>query len=231
MNNQKEFNVAIIPARGGSKRIKNKNIKFFYSKPIIQWTFEIIKKSKMFKKIVLTSDSKKILNLGKKIGFDILIERPKNLSNDFIGTDKVIMHSIKFLNKNFNIDNVCCVYPCNPLLQISDLLKAKRILKRNKNSFIFPIASYSHPIERAMVLNKKNSKIKFISKKKFNLRTQDLNPKFYDAGQFYIANKSTWLKKNKLNKIGMPIPNWRVADIDNLNDWKKAELIFTHINN
>ena len=74
MNNQKEFNVAIIPARGGSKRIKNKNIKFFYSKPIIQWTFEIIKKSKMFKKIVLTSDSKKILNLGKKIKFNDYIK-------------------------------------------------------------------------------------------------------------------------------------------------------------
>ena len=135
---QRIKNTAIFIARGGSKRIKNKNIKKFHGKPIIYWTYKIVKKSKCFQKIVLSSDSDKILNIGKKIGFDILIKRPQNISDNHSDTNKVINHAIKCLSKKINMENVCCIYPCSVFIKISTLKKALKILKKNPKSFIFP---------------------------------------------------------------------------------------------
>ena len=223
---KKNINIAIIPARIGSKRIKKKNIKLFNNEPIIKKTFEIIKKSKIFNEIVLSSDSDKILNLGKKIGFTQLIKRPKILSDDYIGTDEVIVHAIKILKEKINISNVCCIYPCNPFLQISDLKKAFKLIKNNKRTFVLSISNYTHPIERGFVLNKKNNRIKNINSKFIKFRTQDITSKYFDAGQFYLASKETWLSKKIINKTGIKIPNWRVVDIDTIEDWKKAELFY-----
>ena len=141
--------VAIIPARGGSKRIKKKNIKIFYGKPMIYWTIKKIKESKIFDKIIVTSDDKKILNYVKK-KVDITINRPKELSDDFTPTQPVIKHAISFLNKiGIKIKIACCIYPCNPFLEASDLKKSLNLLKKNKYSkFILPITKYSHPIQR-----------------------------------------------------------------------------------
>ena len=138
---RKLTNIAIIPARMGSKRIKEKNIKNFHSKPIIEWTFRIIKKSNIFQKIVLSSESNRILNLGRRLGFDILIKRPKNLAADHTGTIEVIQHAIRELEKEFLIKNICCVYPCNPFIQIKDLKKSIYLLNKNKNSFVVPITN------------------------------------------------------------------------------------------
>ena len=159
---RKLTNIAIIPARMGSKRIKEKNIKNFHSKPIIEWTFRIIKKSNIFQKIVLSSESNRILNLGRRLGFDILIKRPKNLADDHTGTIEVIQHAIRELEKEFLIKNICCVYPCNPFIQIKDLKKSIYLLNKNKNSFVVPITNFSHPIERAYSLNR-NGMINFIN--------------------------------------------------------------------
>ena len=223
---KQNINIAIIPARIGSKRIKKKNIKLFNNKPIIKKTFEIIKKSKMFNEIVLSTDSDKILNLGTKIGFTKLIKRSKKLSNDYVGTKEVIVHAIKVLGKEINISNVCCVYPCNPFLQISDLKKTFNLIKKNKKSFFLSISNYSHPTERAFFFNKRNNRIKNINNKFSEFRTQDIVPKYFDAGQFYLASKTIWLKKKITNKIGIVIPSWRVVDIDTIEDWKRAELFY-----
>ena len=162
------------------------------NEPIIKKTFEIIKKSKIFNEIVLSSDSDKILNLGKKIGFTQLIKRPKILSDDYIGTDEVIVHAIKILKEKINISNVCCIYPCNPFLQISDLKKAFKLIKNNKRTFVLSISNYTHPIERGFVLNKKNNRIKNINSKFIKFRTQDITSKYFDAGQFYFGKSSSW---------------------------------------
>ena len=224
---QRLESVAIIPARIGSKRIKKKNIKFFYGKPILQWTYEIIKKSKIFNKIVLTSDSDQILNIGKKIGFDILIKRPKKLSNDYVGTVPVIKHAINSLIKQSIVTNkVCCVYPCNPFILDKDLKKAINLANNNINNFIFPITNHSHPIERSLYFNSINNKLTFVNKEFINVRTQDLKKTFYDAGQFYFTSSKTWLDMKNSIYVGIPIPNWRVADIDTLKDWKRAEILF-----
>jgi N-acylneuraminate cytidylyltransferase len=124
--------VAVIPARYNSKRIKKKNIKLFYSKPIIFWTIKKLIKSNFFDKIIVTSDSKKILNIAKKNGADILINRPKKLSGDIVGTQPVISHALKQLKKNHDNESyVCCIYPCNPFLNLNDVKSGFSKLKKN----------------------------------------------------------------------------------------------------
>ena len=226
--------LAIIPARIGSKRIKKKNIKLFYSKPMIVWTLEKLKKSNFFDKIIVTSDSKKILNISKKNGADILIHRPKKLADDIIGTLPVIRHALGVLKENINKNKknyVCCVYPCNPLLDLNVVKKGFFKLKKNLSKFIFPVVEYSHPIQRALKL-RSNYSAKPYLKNNINKRTQDLERMYYDAGQFYWATSSLWSSENNIHKLGMciPIPSWMAADIDNQSDWKRAEMIFM-INN
>ena len=219
--------IAIIPARGGSQRIKKKNIKKFYLKPILYWTIKALKQSKLFSKIVLTTDDKKITKIANQLGVDYIINRPANLANNYTPTKPVIEHAIKALKKKFKIKYACCVYPCNPFLNSLDLKKSFKILKKNKNNFVFPVTEYTHPIQRAFKLAKKN-KLIFFTKKHELTRTQDLVKSYHDVGQFYWGSVSNWLSKKKIhsNGIGLPVPKWRVVDIDNLQDWKRAELLF-----
>lgn len=226
----KEINIALVPARSGSKRIKNKNIKYFFSKPMISRTLENIKKIKYFNKIAVSSDSNKILNIAKKSSVDFLIKRKKNLSNDKSPIDDVIRHAVNFLEKkkNYKIKTVACFFPCNPFLQKKDFLKALKILKQNPNHFIMTINKFKHPIERSYVL-KKNKFIFFSNLKNQNRMTQTFETKYHDAGQFYLATPETWFQKNK-KKIGIIIPIWRSVDIDDEEDWITAKYLFNSIN-
>jgi pseudaminic acid cytidylyltransferase len=219
--------VAIIPARGGSQRIKKKNIKKFCSKPILYWTINALKKSKLFSKIVLTTDDNRIKKIGKQLGFDYIISRTAFLAGNYTPTKPVIEHAIKVLKVKLKIKYVCCVYPCNPFLNSYDLKKSFKVLKKNEKNFIFPVTEYAHPIQRAFKLGNKKQII-FFNKKNDLKRTQDLPKSYHDAGQFYWGSVSTWLSKKKLhsNSIGLPLPKWRVVDIDNAHDWKRAELLF-----
>jgi hypothetical protein len=222
--------VAIIPARGGSKRIKKKNIKIFYGQPMIYWTIKKIKESKIFDKIVVTSDDNKILSYVKN-KVDIVINRPKRLSGDFTPTQPVIVHAINWLNKSgVKVNVVSCIYPCNPFLEVSDLKKSLNLLKKNKYSkFVFPISKYSNPIQRAFSVNIKNELN--LREKKELTRTQDLKEFYFDAGQFYFGTAKNWLRHKYIHKnaVGHIIPSWRVVDIDNLEDWVRAELLFNKL--
>jgi pseudaminic acid cytidylyltransferase len=216
--------ICIIPARSGSKRIKNKNIKKFISEPMISITLKKLKKSKIFKKIVVTSDSDRILKIAKTYGADILIKRSKNLSDDNTSTVPVIVDAIKKLENQILFNRVCCVYPCNPFLNIQDLKKAINLLNKYNKYFIYPISKYSHPIQRALFINKKKE-LNFVKKKFSKSRTQDLKEFFYDAGQFYLAKKGTWINKYKKFR-GIIIPSWRCHDIDTNEDWLRAQIIY-----
>jgi pseudaminic acid cytidylyltransferase len=220
--------IAVIPARFGSKRIKKKNIKIFYSKPMICWAIKRIKESKLFDFICVSSDSNKILNIAKKCGVEILIKRPVNLSDDVTPTKPVIIHAIEHFEKmNIKFETICCVYPCNPFMLVEDLRRAFKIYKKNSSKFVFPVVEYSHPIQRALKINSKSG-IKSINFANLNKRTQDLEKSYFDAGQFYYGSKTIWQGNKNPHNNGIPliVPSWRVVDIDNLNDWKRAELIF-----
>lgn len=221
-------NIAIIPARYGSKRIKTKNIKLFRSKPIIEWTYNILKRSKMFDEIFVSTESKKIYDVCKKIGIKKFIKRSKKLSDDFVGTNEVIKSAIKALSKEYELVNICCVYPCAVFLKIRDLKEAKKIINLNKKKFVYPISEFPSPIERALILKKDNIITK-VNEKLFNKRTQDLKKKYYDTGQFYFSNIESWLRKSQRINIGIKVPSYRAIDIDYPDDWKKAELLFNKI--
>jgi pseudaminic acid cytidylyltransferase len=221
------MNIAIIPARGGSQRIKNKNIKSFLGKPIIGLTIKKILKTKLFKLIVVTSDSQKILDIGRLYGADLLIKRSKKLSDNYTTTKKVIINAIKILEKKYKLDNIFCFYPCNPFLHIRDINLSLKLIKKWKNCMFFPITQYSHPTERSLIVNKKKF-LSFKVKSKKNQRTQDFIKSFYDSGQFYLAKKNIW-KKKFYNCKGIEIPQYRTCDIDTINDWKRAEIMYPFI--
>jgi len=220
--------VAVIPARYNSKRIKKKNIKLFYSKPIIFWTIKILIESNIFDKIVVTSDSQLILDLSKKFGADILIKRSKILSADKITTIAVIKDSIKKLKaKNIYPKYVCCVYPCNPFLNILDIKLGYKLVKNANDKFIFPVSKYSPPINRAFHLDK-NLNIFPFALKSSNKRTQDFKDSYYDAGQFYWGSANSWNNKNSVHNFSKAIiiPSWRSIDINTPDDWNRAEIIY-----
>ena len=218
--------VAIIPARGGSKRIKKKNIKLFNSKPIIYWTIKELKKSKLFDLIIVSSDDDKILRLCKKYKVDITIRRPYCLSNDTASTKSVMEHAIKYLlQNNIKVNIAGCFYPCNPFLMRSDISKSLRLLKKNKNAFIFSASKYSHPIQRAFLLS--DYKVTYLNKNNRDRNTQKFSKTYYDCAHFYVARSKVWKKDYTKNlNLAVEIPHWRSVDIDNIEDWKKAEYFY-----
>tara|TARA_B100001093_G_scaffold512193_1_gene581579 strand:+ start:1156 stop:1839 length:684 start_codon:yes stop_codon:yes gene_type:complete len=220
--------IAVIPARGGSKRIHRKNIKKFNGKPMIIWAIETAKKSKLFDYIVVSTDDNEIKELSEQNGAIAPFIRPSNISDDDTPTVPVISHAIKEIDKIYqHVDYACCIYPCSPMLLASDLVTSFNLLKSSGENFVYPIAEYPHSIFRAMT-QYKNGKMKFLYPEYELSRTQDLEETFHDAGQFYWGKAEAWrkLKKMHTDGLGMKIPSYRVVDIDTEDDWKRAELIF-----
>jgi len=224
-------NIAIIPARGGSKRIHKKNIKLFLGKPIISFAIKELKKSKIFDRIVVSTDDDDIANISIKYGVDDVINRPDYLSGDFTTTVPVISHSISMLkSKGCFPDYVCCVYPCTPLIHSTDIVKGFKIIKSTNFDYVYPITEYSHPIQRALKI-KSDKSMEFVFPEHELTRTQDLDKTFHDAGQFYWGKSSSWFNKIRMhsNSSGMIIPSWRVVDIDTEDDWIRAEIIYKQL--
>ena len=216
-----KLDICIIPARGGSKRIPKKNIKKLYGKPIINYTIDIVKKSKLFDKIVVSSDNLKILKIAKQNNC-LTHLRTAYFANDHIDIISVIAKVIKDLEQKYSINRVCCVYPTSIFINKNDLRKAYKKLEK-KNNYVFSAAKFPHPIQRSFF--KKSNKIEMFDKKFSLKRTQDLKEFYYDAGQFYIGWKNSWLKKKIIfqgpNKF-IELEQDSFQDIDNPNDWKSA---------
>ena len=173
------MNIAIIPARSGSKRIKNKNIKLFKNKPIISYAIKTCINSKIFDKIYVSTDSEKIAKIAKKNGADIIIREKKYLSNNHTPVTEVIKNDIELLKKKqINIDNCCCVLPTTPLLSSSDLRHSYKLFKKKKMFVIFSVKKFPHPIQRAFIRNNKNGLLKMIKKKIFLKDPKILSPLF-----------------------------------------------------
>ena len=225
--------VAIIPARGGSKRIPRKNIKEFAGRPMISWSIETAIKSALFESVIVTTDDDEIAEIARFYGAQTPFSRPKDLADDFTPTVPVIAHAIRECNNiGIHPEYVCCIYPCTPFLQIMDLQKAFMNIVEYDADFVYPVTEYAHPIQRAMRMLP-NSKMQFISSEFEMTRTQDLEKSFHDSGQFYFGTAAAWLGEKKMHTAGqgMKIPNWRVVDIDSVEDWHRAELIYKSLLN
>ena len=221
--------LAVIPARGNSKRIPGKNIRDFHGKPIISWAIEKAISSLYFSTVIVSTDSHEIAGIVNKYGAETPFLRPANISDDFSSVFEVIKHSIKFFNeKNQHFDLVTLIYPTSPLLNMNDVRKGIEAIK--KYDFAMSVSPYSYPIQRALKLNDREQTISMINKENFSLRSQDLDPTFHDAGQFVIGKQTAWLEKNPLTDsrtLPIIIPNSRVQDIDTEDDWVEAERKFT----
>jgi N-acylneuraminate cytidylyltransferase len=217
--------ICLIPARSASKRIKNKNIKLFHGKPIISYAILCAKKSGLFNKIFVSTDSPKIAKIAKKYGAEIPFLRPKKISNDKTTDNVVRSHFLKYCKKSgLKIDYLCYLYPCTPLLKIRTLKNSFQIIKKKKYEKLSIICKYPSPIQRALK-KKLNNEIEFIKKKNKNLRSQETNEYYYDAGQLYWFN----YRKNLIKKtIGYVLNGLEAIDINTIQDFNLASKIFKY---
>ena len=211
----------IIPARGGSKRIKNKNIKNFFGKPIISYPLSAASKSKLFKKIHVSTDSKKIKSVAKKLGFDPDFMRSKTLGKDKIGIIDVLNYVIKkFVSLNEIFDEVWCLYPCSPLITSEDLKKINNLFSKQNNS-LMTVSEFQVPIYWA--LKKKKKYFQPVFKNKLHLSSKIFEKFYYDNGCLIILKKKDFHKRfYSIKFFGYEMPAYKSVDIDNIEDWKLA---------
>lgn len=222
------MNIAVIPARGGSKRIPQKNIKEFCGRPMISYAISVAKMSGLFDRVIVSTEDELISEVSRACGAEVPFFRPNDLADDQTGTVPVVRHAIQScLSLGWISDFVCCIYPCSPLLQCDDLEGAFIKVKSNESGYCFPIAEYQSSIWRALRLSGEG-KTRPIDPQFSSKCTQELERTFYDAGQFYWAKADTWLAESDIHSsgVGYEIPNWRAVDIDTHSDWKRAELIY-----
>ena len=218
--------LAVIPARGGSKRIPKKNIKLFRDKPIIAWSIIAAQKSKCFDKIIVSTDDDEIAKIATNYNAEVPFKRPKNFSDDTTPILKVVSHAINWFNKkNIVFENVCCIFPTAPFLEDIYIKKGLDILIKKNCDFTFSAMKNSYPIQRSFLINKKGY-AQMIDKNNYFLRSQDLDDTYNDAGQFYWGKSSSWTKEKIIfdtNSIPILLPLGKVHDIDTIEDWVYAE--------
>ena len=220
--------VAIIPARGGSKRIPRKNIKEFHGKPLIAYSVEVALASKLFEKVIVSTDDEEIAKVAKEYGAEVPFLRPKELSDDFTGTEDVINHTVEYLKNNNELYNyVCTIYATAPLLQKEYLIEGIERLKSSTAVNAFSTTSMPFPIQRTFKVNE-NGRCEMFTPEYYNSRSQDLEEAYQDAGQFYWKRLDRESKEIMFGEDSIPIilPRYLVQDIDTLEDWKRAEVMY-----
>lgn len=221
--------VAIIPARGGSKRIPGKNIKSFCGKPMIAWSIEAALNSGCFDRVLVSTDSEEIADCAKFYGAEVPFSRPAELSNDHTPTIPVVQHAIHFLQmQKCDVQFVCCLYATAPFVQITDLNTAFTQLEQSDFQYVFSATTFPFPIQRAIRLDKEG-RVDMFHPEHLLTRSQDLEEAFHDAGQFYWGRTQAWLSGHPIfsSQSGLCLlPRFRVQDIDTPEDWSRAELMF-----
>ena len=229
MINMNKRSIAIIPARGGSKRIPKKNIKLFNGKPIIAYSIEAACKAKLFHRIIVSTDSEKIAEVAEKYGAEVPFLRPPELADDHTGTEAVILHALNWLiDRRQAIDHFCCIYATAPFILPEYIRKGFELLQETKAVSAFCVCRYPAPIFRALKINDAH-RLEMIWPKYLEVRSQDLPESYQDAGQFYWAETRRYLEEEKLyssDAVPIILPWYQVVDIDTIEDWKMAELMF-----
>lgn len=221
--------IAVIPARGGSKRIPRKNIKPFCGKPMIAWSIEAALSSGLFDHIIVSTDDDEIAEVAKKYGASVPFMRPEELSNDHAETTPVIAHATQWaLDQGVDVTAVCCIYATAPFIQIADIQRGWEELNSAEWEYTFTATDFAAPIFRSFKQTEEGG-IEMFYPEHFSTRSQDLPTALHDAGQFYWGRSSSWLEgKCIFSRRSVPIiiPRWRVQDIDTPEDWFRAEIMY-----
>jgi len=221
--------VAIIPARGGSKRISNKNIRLFAGQPIISYSIRAAQDTKLFDRIIVSTDSLEIADIAREYGAEVPFIRPTVLANDFARTEDVVCHAIDWLVKEgMQPEFICCIYATAPFIQVNYLQQGYYKLVSSTATTVFSVTKYPYPIYRSLKISEEG-RIEMIWPEYENLRSQDLPESYHDAGQFYWANARKFMKEKLLfarDSLPVILPRYLVQDIDTMEDWETAERLF-----
>lgn len=225
--------LAIITARGGSKRIPRKNIKDFLGKPIIAYSIETALKSNLFDEVMVSTEDKEIAQIAQKYGAVVPFFRSNENADDFSGTADVLLEVIKEYQKIGKKFDICCgIYPTAPFITTNLLKSAFELLIDKNFDVVFPVSEFSSPIQRALKKDSAN-KIKMFEPKNLKKRSQDLEKAYFDAGQFYMCSVNSLIEKKQLwtdNTGVIVLSPLQVQDIDNQEDWKMAEFKYQWLN-
>ncbi|MCL2151844.1 MAG: pseudaminic acid cytidylyltransferase [Oscillospiraceae bacterium] len=220
------MNLAIIPARGGSKRIPKKNIKSFSGMPIIAYSIQAAINCKIFDKVMVSTDSEEIARIAMDYGATVPFMRSKNTSDDFATTTDVLIEVLEaYADIENTFDYLCCIYPTAPFVTSDILFTAYKLLLEERADALIPVVPFSYPPMRGLIIE--NSRLKMKWPENINARSQDLDSMYHDSGQFYFVRVEAFLKEKKLfcnNTVPMLLSELEVQDIDNETDWKLAEL-------
>jgi len=220
--------IAVIPARGGSKRIPRKNIKVFCGKPMIAWSIEAARASGLFDQIIVSTDDAEIATVAKAYGAHVPFMRPEDLANDHAGTIPVIAHATHWLEAAGQAPSaVCCIYAAAPFVQPADLKQGLEILDSGPWEYVFSATSFGFPIFRSFKRHADGS-VEMFFPQHFETRSQDLPEAFHDAGQFYWGRPGAWTGNKRIFdrwSNAVMLPRWRVQDIDCAEDWERAEVL------
>lgn len=218
--------IAIITARGGSKRIPRKNIKPFLGQPIIKYSIDVAMKAGCFDEVMVSTDDKEIAEISVKLGAKVPFLRSETASDDFATTSDAIYDVLTEYQKRGNkFEYCCCIYPTAPFISPERLMEGFETLKSNNADSVLPVVRFSYPIQRALKIE--DGRLLMIWPENLNKRSQDLMPAYHDAGQFYWLKVSSFIEQKKLftdNTCTIEISESEVQDIDNEEDWKIAEI-------
>lgn len=221
--------LAVIPARGGSKRIPRKNIKLFAGQPMIAWSLSAAQQSGCFDRIIVSTDDAEISQVAQAYGAEVPFLRPPELSEDYIGTIPVVAHAIAWQNAHSEaVTQACCIYATAPFIQPKDLQRGLTALQTSGAKYAFAVTTYAFPIQRAIRITSEQ-RVAMFQPEQFETRSQDLDEAWHDAGQFYWGEVSAWLEGIPLfskDAVPVPIPRHRAQDIDTPEDWRHAEWLF-----
>ncbi|UPK02104.1 pseudaminic acid cytidylyltransferase [Bradyrhizobium sp. 170] len=225
--------IAVIPARGGSKRIPRKNIRMFCGKPIIAYSIAAAQQTGLFDQVVVSTDDEEIAAVARQFGATTPFIRPKEIADDFTGTNAVVKHAVAWFNEQSNdVTHACCLYATAPLVQGNFITEGYEALSRSDAAFAFSVTSYAFPIQRAVRITPEG-RVDAIYPEHRMTRSQDLEHAYHDAGQFYWGTARAFLEDMPLfapHSIGVILPRHLVQDIDTLEDWDRAELMYQAVN-
>lgn len=221
----RETSIAIIPARGGSKRIPCKNILEFAGKPMIAHSIEAAQETGLFSRVVVSTDNKEIAEVAVRFGAEVPFLRPAELADDYTGTSAVVAHALEWLQGNGEAcDYVCCIYATAPFMRSDDLVSGFEKIAMKNWQFVFSAGKASFPVHRSFRQGV-DGKLAMLFPEHALTRSQDLSEVFYDAGQFYWGRTAAWLERKALFErwsTVVVLPRGRVHDIDTPEDLDRA---------